>query len=148
MPDDVRRPVDPAYASADDRAAFSDAFPLLLLSRESLGDLNARLEARGVGPAIVERFRPNVVVDGTVGPFAEDAWRDVRIGEVALVVAKPCARCVLPTVDPATGVKSPRGEPLRTLAEYRTRNGKVLFAQNVLVRGPGRIAVGDRVLAG
>jgi uncharacterized protein YcbX len=148
MPDDVRRPVDPTYASADDRAAFCDAFPLLLLSRESLGDLNARLEARGVAPAVVERFRPNVVVDGTAGPFAEDGWRDVRIGEVALAVAKPCARCVLPTVDPATGVKSPRGEPLRTLAEYRTRNGKVLFAQNVLVRGPGRIAVGDAVLAG
>jgi len=86
-------------------------------------------------------------VADTAGPFAEDAWRGLRIGEAAVAVAKPCARCVLTTVDPATGVKSPRGEPLRTLAEYRTRNGKVLFAQNVLVRTPGRIAVGDAVTA-
>lgn len=145
MPQDVRRPVDPAYAGPDDRAPFSDAFPLLLLSRESLADLNARLVARGVDAVGVERFRPNIVVDGTAGAFAEDAWGTIAGGEVVLRVAKPCARCVLTTVDPVTAEPSPRGEPLRTLATYRTRGGKVLFAQNALVARGGALAVGDAV---
>jgi hypothetical protein len=147
MPDDVLRPVDPTYAGPNDRAAFSDAFPVLLVSRESLDDLNARLVVRDASPVVVERFRPNVVVEGTKGPFAEDTWGEVAAGDVVLRVAKPCARCVLTTVDPATGVPSPRGEPLRTLATYRTRANKVLFAQNALVVRGGAIAVGDRVLA-
>lgn len=145
MADDVRRRVDPANAAPDDRAPFSDAYPLLVVSRESLADLNARLAEHGVPTVGIERFRPNVVVAETAGAFAEDAWKDVTIGAVRLRVAKPCGRCVLTTVDPATGVASPRGEPLRTLASYRTRDGKVLFAQNVLVRSTGRIAVGDAV---
>jgi hypothetical protein len=147
LPDDVRRPVDPTYAGPDDRAAFSDAFPVLLLSRESLADLNARLVERGVAPVVVERFRPNVVVEGTGAPFAEDAWRDVSLGGAGLRVVKPCARCVLTTVDPATGEPSARGEPLRTLATYRTRAGKVLFAQNALVTRGGEVAEGDAVSA-
>jgi uncharacterized protein YcbX len=143
IPDDVRRPVDPTYAGPDDRAAFSDAFPVLLLSRESLADLNARLVGRGVTPAVVERFRPNVLVEGTSAPFAEDAWTDVWLGAAGLRVVKPCARCVLTTVDPATAEPSARGEPLRTLATYRTRGGKVLFAQNALVTRGGDVAEGD-----
>jgi uncharacterized protein len=148
MPDDVRRPVDPTYAGPDDRAAFSDAFPLLLVSRESLADLNGRLASRGVEPVTVRRFRPNVVVEGTAGAFAEDAWGAVEVGEVALRVVKPCARCVLTTVDPDTAEPSPRGEPLRTLATFRTRNGKVHFAQNALVARGGTLRVGDLVREG
>jgi len=147
MPDDVRRPVDPTYAGPGDRAAFSDAFPLLVASLESLADLNARLAERGVPSVGIERFRPNIVVEGTGAPFAEDAWTRVDVGEAALHVVKPCARCVLTTVDPETAVKSPRGEPLRTLATYRTRAGKTYFAQNALVRRGGVVRVGDVVHA-
>ncbi len=145
MPDDVRRPVDPAYAGPDDRAAFSDGFPLLVLSDASLADLNARLAERGIEPVVVERFRPNVVVTDTA-PFAEDTWRDVAAGDVQLRIVKPCGRCVLTTVDPATAEVSPRGEPLRTLATYRTRGAKVMFAQNALVVRGGTLRVGDAVV--
>jgi uncharacterized protein YcbX len=147
MPDDVVRPVDPHYAGPDDRAAFADAFPVLLLSRESLADLNARLQARGETPVGVERFRPNVVVEGVGAAFAEDGWHELTLGSAALRVVKPCARCVLTTVDPETGQPSARGEPLRTLATYRNRGGKVLFAQNALVVRCGTVAVGDAVHA-
>jgi uncharacterized protein YcbX len=147
MPDDVIRPVDPRYAGPDDRAAFADAFPVLLLSRESLADLNARLDARGEAPVGVERFRPNVLVEGTGAAFAEDEWKAIALGGAALRVVKPCARCVLTTVDPETGQPSARGEPLRTLATYRTRGGKVLFAQNALVRRGGTVRIGDEVRA-
>jgi hypothetical protein len=143
----VRRPVEPAYAGPDDRAAFSDAYPILLLSRESLDDLNARLAERGVGRATVRRFRPNVLVERTSGAYAEDGWGAIAVGEAAMRVVKPCARCVLTTVDPETAEPSARGEPLRTLATYRTRGGKVLFAQNALVERGGAIRVGDEVRA-
>jgi hypothetical protein len=148
MPDDVWRQVDRTYAGDGDRTSFTDAFPLLVLSRESVADLNARLAAKGVPPVDERRFRPNVLVEGAGRPFAEDEWGDVRLGAVAVRVAKPCARCVLTTVNPDTAEVSPRGEPLRTLSEYRTRGGKVLFAQNALVRAPGVVAVGDAVEVG
>jgi uncharacterized protein YcbX len=147
MPDDVIRPVDPRFAGPDDRAAFADALPVLLVSRESVADLNARLVARGEAPVGVERFRPNVVVESTGAAFAEDDWEAIALGDAALRVVKPCARCVLTTVDPESGQPSARGEPLRTLATYRTRGGKVLFAQNALVARRGAVAVGDAVHA-
>jgi uncharacterized protein len=146
MPDDVWRQVDPTYAGPRDRTSFTDAFPLLVLSRESVADLNERLAAKGVAPVDERRFRPNVVVEGTGRPFAEDDWGDVRLGSAALRVVKPCARCVVTTIDPDSAEPSPRGEPLRTMAEYRTRDGKTNFAQNALVRAAGRVAVGDAVI--
>lgn len=136
----MQRPVDPKYAPPGDRVGFADAFPLLLLSRASLQELNRRLPR----PVTLSHFRPNLVVDGCAA-FAEDGWRRLRVGEVELEVVKPCSRCVFTTVDPWTGVKAPDGEPLRTLATFRRQGGKVLFGQNVLVRRPGVLQVGDAV---
>jgi uncharacterized protein len=136
----MERPVDPSYAAPEDRVGFADAFPLLLLSRASLEELNRRLPR----PVAVEHFRPNLVLEGCE-PFAEDAWRRLRVGSVELEVVKPCARCVFTTVDPRTGVKAADGEPLRTLATFRRREGRVLFGQNAVVRRPGTIQVGDAV---
>ena len=134
----MERPVDPQYARPEDRVGFADAFPLLLLSRASLEELNRRLPR-----AITEEhFRPNLLVEGCE-PFAEDGWRRLRVGAVELEIVKPCARCVFTTVDPLTGVKATDGEPLRTLSSFRRRDGKVMFGQNVLVRRPGMIQVGD-----
>jgi uncharacterized protein YcbX len=145
MPDDSRRPIDHDAATPADRAAFSDAFPVLVASQASLDDLNARLAASGKPAVTMERFRPNVVVVGDAEPYAEDRWGRVRVGDVALDLVKPCARCVVTTIDPDTA----RGgaEPLRTLSEYRKVGSKVMFAQNALVRATGRVRVGDRVLA-
>ncbi len=144
MPDDARRPIDHDAATSDDRAAFSDAFPVLVASQASLDDLNARLAARGQPPVTMERFRPNVVVAGDAAPYAEDDWGRVRVGDLALDLVKPCARCVVTTIDPDTA----RGgaEPLRTLNEYRKVGGKVMFAQNALVRAGGPVRVGDAVV--
>lgn len=136
----MERPVDPKYAGPEDRVGFPDGFPLLLLSRASLEALNARLPQ----PVTVEHFRPNLVVEGCE-PFAEDGWKRLRVGSVELEVVKPCARCVFTTVDPQTGEKAKNGEPLRTLTGFRRMNGKVMFGQNVLVRRPGMIRVGDPI---
>lgn len=136
----MERPVNPHYAGPEDRVGFPDAFPLLLLSRASLEELNRRLPR----PITVEHFRPNLVLEGCE-PFAEDSWRRLRVGSVELEIVKPCARCVFTTVDPLTGVKATDGEPLRTLSEFRRRDGKVMFGQNALVRRPGTLQVGDPV---
>ena len=92
----------------------------------------------------MERFRPNLVVGGAPA-FAEDGWNGLRVGEVIFRVAKPCSRCSVITVDPATGETGP--EPLRTLATYRKREGGVMFGVNlVAIAGiPGELRAEDRV---
>lgn len=140
MADQTRRPVDPDYAGPEDVVSFADGFPLLVTTDGSLADLNRRLDV----PVSMGRFRPNLVLSG-VPAYAEDGWSAIRIGGVELGVVKPCARCVFTTIDPRTGAADPVREPLRTLATYRKAEGGVMFGQNLTVRRPGPIAVGDTV---
>jgi uncharacterized protein YcbX len=132
------RPVDPRYAVGAAHVSFADGYPLLLTTMASLDDLNRRLDAA----LPMRRFRPNVVVAGAE-PYAEDRWRTIRVGAVGFHVVKPCARCVVTTTDPETGARGK--EPLRTLATYRRKNGKVYFGQNLIPGGRGTIRVGDAV---
>jgi uncharacterized protein YcbX len=120
------------------RISFADAYSFLVLSRESLDALNARL-AR---PLPMNRFRPNIVLQGA-GPFAEDGWEGIRIGDVQFDAAGPCARCVTTTTDQETGARA--SEPLRTLATFRRDGNEVNFGQNHNHRGTGTIRVGDPV---
>ena len=138
FPDDEVRAVDPRYAQPGDRTAFSDGFPLLLIAQASLDDLNSRLDA----PISMARFRPNVVVQGCEA-FAEDHWKEIRIGDLKFRIVKPCSRCIIPGIDPLTGERGL--EPLRTLAGYRKRGEKIFFGQNVIADGQGEIHVGMTV---
>lgn len=124
--------------------AFSDAFPLLVVSEESVADLNRRV---GGEPFLrMDRFRPNLVLTGCDAPYAEDTWKTYRVGEVRLFNAGPCGRCPITTTDQQTLARTP--EPLRTLAGYRRQpDGNVVFGQNVIHRQPGaRLRVGDNVV--
>lgn len=138
LADDDARPLASSSAQPGDRVSFADGFPFLLISSASLEGLNRRLPM----PVPMDRFRPNIVVEGCEA-HAEDAWRRVRIGEVAFRVAKACARCVVTTVDQSTGERE--REPLRTLSTYRTVDGQVLFGQNLVHDGRGVLRVGDLV---
>lgn len=137
LADHQHRPVQNEAAQFDDEVGFADGSPLLLISDASLSELNSRLET----PVGIERFRPNLVVTADA-PHAEDEWRSIGIGAATLDVAWPSSRCVLTTVDPATGVKDPAGEPLGTLGSYRRRDAKVYFGQNLIPRALGTIRVG------
>ncbi len=139
MPDDGVRSVDPAYARSEDEVGFADGFPLLLITRDSLHAFNAELPA----PIGSERFRPNIVLAGAA-PYAEDAWRRLRIGDIEFEVAKPCARCVIPSLDPATGERQPVVS--KALARTRRRDNAVYFGQNLIHRGLGTIRVGDEAV--
>jgi len=133
------RKVSEKYAiNPDDHTAFADGYPILLTSEESLEDLNARLET----PVPMNRFRPNMVVKGCE-PFAEDTWSRICIGDTELAIVKPCARCVVTTIDKETLAKSK--EPLKTLASYRTWNGGAMFGQNVIPVNEGRLRLGMNV---
>jgi uncharacterized protein YcbX len=130
------RTVDPDYAPPGHRVGFADAFPFLMISEASLADLNRRLAT----PLPMNRFRPNLVIAG-LEPFGEDRLGAFGIGRLRFSAVKPCDRCVVTTTDQQTGERGV--EPLRTLATYRRINGKVLFGQNVVHEGSGRLRVGD-----
>lgn len=136
--DDVHRQVDLRFARAGDAVGFADGFSFLLTTEASLADLVARAGQ----PLSMARFRPNLVVRGA-SPYAEDGWRRLRIGPIEVELVKPCARCVMTTIDPATGEAG--HEPLRTLARYRNAAGKVLFGWNGVHRRSGVLQVGDPV---
>ena len=140
MDDQYARKVHPDFAlSPEDRVGFADGYPILIISQESLDDLNQRLE----NPVPMNRFRPNIVVNGTT-PFAEDGWKRIRIGQVEMALVKPCARCNVPTIDQDTAKNGK--EPNTTLAKYRKINGKVMFGVNVIPVTLGTIQIGDPVV--
>lgn len=141
MPNDSLRPTDPTYAEAI--TSLSDGFPYLIASTASLADLNHRLEASGSVPVPMERFRPNLVVDGGM-PFQEDAWETLMIGDVPFRAVKPCSRCVITTTHQLTGERGP--EPLRTLATFRRQGHRILFGVNAVAGTPGTITAGDAVI--
>jgi uncharacterized protein len=142
MPPERARPVDPAYARASDRVGFADGFPLLLTAQSSLDAINAALPQ----PVPMERFRPNVVVEGSEA-FDEDAWAAIRVGLARCRSVKPCARCVIVNTDPWSGSRSV--EPLKTLSRLRQLEGKVYFGHNLVHarESIGRwVSLGDEVV--
>lgn len=153
FPDDRRREVEPEWLRGERaHTAFPDGYPFLLTAEASLGALNERLGSKGLDPVPMNRFRPNIVVDGEM-PFAErnleeiagdgDRW---RIG-----IRKPCKRCKVVTVDQQTGTTPALKEPLKTLAEMATQPGMkgAFFGQNAIpLSGEGQtLRVGDPVAA-
>lgn len=144
LPDGASRRVSPKYSPEPAWTSLTDGYPALLVSEASLADLNQRLQERGQPAVEMRRFRPNIVVSG-VPAYAEDDWQRIQLGDIPFDVVKPCARCVMTTVDPARGEILDPLEPLATLATYRRVEGKVMFAQNVIHRATGVLRVGDAV---
>jgi uncharacterized protein len=138
MPQSTQRKADPRFALNGESVSFADGFPFLLISEASLGDLNDRLAY----PIEMKRFRPNFVVSGAEA-FGEDTWKSIQIGDIQFDLVKPCARCILTTIDPETGEKG--AEPLKTLASYRRVNNKVLFGQNLVAVKEGTVSEGDNI---
>lgn len=133
---EFRRPVESGRGRY---IAFADGYPLLLISQAALDALNERLPV----PIDMRRFRPNIVVDGCPA-HAEDGWRRIRIGELSFRVAKPCARCTIPEVDPDVG-RVVDG-PTAVLATYRRfSDGEIYFGQNLIHEAEGELRLGDSV---
>ena len=122
---------------ADALNLFSDGFPLLVVSQGSLDELNAKLAEAGHAAVSMDRFRPNIVLEG-VSAQDEDRVEALHIdtdeGEVQLPCAKPCPRCPIPDIDPATAVSSPEvGDMLRTYRQNARLDGAITFGTNCIV---------------
>jgi uncharacterized protein YcbX len=152
MPDESERPVNPRFAVNGEIVSFADGYPFMLIGQSSLDDLNSRLETK----LPMNRFRPNLVVSGAEA-FAEDRWKKIRIGETVFRATKPCARCVITTIEQSAG-RFDGKEPLKTLAAYRRAKdvfpddletfgldeNSVMFGQNLVAENFGStVRVGD-----
>lgn len=140
MPSTINRWIEEKYAVHNETVSFADAMPFLIIGQSSLEDLNRKLSA----PLAMDRFRPNFVFSGEE-PFSEDHWTEVEIGECLFKRTKPCARCIITTIDQETAAMGK--EPLKTLATYRSIGNKVIFGQNMIALTTGTVKVGDILTA-
>nr|ABK21688.1 unknown [Picea sitchensis] len=127
------RPTPAEYARGF-KTMFSDEYPFLVISQESLDTLNKQLKE----PLPINRFRTNIFVENCE-PFAEDLWKTLRINGLTFHGVKLCARCKVPTVNQETGI--PGNEPAETLSKFRSgdilfsgkkKRGEVFFGQNLI----------------
>jgi uncharacterized protein YcbX len=140
MPETSERLVDYRYVMEDSTTSFSDGYSFLLISEASLEELN-NLAGTDFG---MDRFRPNIVVTESL-PQEEEEWHEMQIGTGLFTGVKPCARCVLTTIDQDSGIGGK--EPLKTLATYKRVGKRILFGQNLVYNGGGKlIKIGDEVL--
>lgn len=124
---------------------FADGYPFLIAGQTSLDDLNLRLATQNKPAVGMSRFRPNIVLQG-LEAYEEDYISSLRIGRLTFALVKPCARCPMPNVDPATAEIDT--EPMETLSDYRRFDEGIMFGVNAVVGGtePGSVlSVGDRV---
>jgi uncharacterized protein len=116
---------------------FADGFPVLVASTGSIDELNRKLLEAGHAAVGVERFRPNIVLGG-LEPHDEDRLLSYQVstasGTVVLRPVKPCARCPIPNIDPATAQSSPAvGDTLQTYRQDARMDGAITFGMNAIV---------------
>ena len=142
MDNGCERIMKPLYGGgAASKVSYADTAPILLVSAESLHELNSKLPEK-IG---MQHFRPNIVATGCE-PNEEDGWKLIRIGDVLFDVNERCKRCVMTTIDPVTAARNKNQEPLRTLATYkRHARGGVSFGVTLIPRSPGAIRLGDQI---
>jgi uncharacterized protein YcbX len=119
-------------ARPGDIFTFADAAPMLAISEASLAHLNDRIQENHGERVPMNRFRPNIVVNGCEA-FAEDSWSRFRIGDVVFRSAGTSQRCIITTTDQFTGARGK--EPLKTLATFRrdpASPSEVIFGLNLI----------------
>lgn len=119
---------------------YFDAFPLLLLSEQSLRSMQ---EAAPASRFDMRRFRPNLLVDAPGDArFPETGWLGarLRVGEAELRVTVDCPRCVMTT----HGFADLPRDPAVMRALVREAGGSLgVYAS---VERPGRVRVGDALI--
>jgi MOSC domain-containing protein len=138
MPETSKRGTSTKYFKESKNVSFADGYPFLIIGEESLNYLNSKLDK----PVFMDQFRPNIVFSGG-SKHDEDNWNSIRIGELEFSVVKPCARCVITTIDTATATKNK--EPLATLSTYRKFNSKIMFGQNAIGYSNGKLRISDKI---
>lgn len=149
------------YPGLKATAKYQDMYPLLILSEENIPAIESELrkhvgtqgigEEWATGKLVIERYRPNIILKGG-GAFAEDGWDEISIGAddaPAISLVSYCTRCLLPNVNPETGVRD-AAVPYKVTMKFRTgldpkQKLKPCVGCNAVPHGNGRISVGDWV---
>lgn len=130
-----------------DTGALHDETSYMLMNQASLDDLNARIEKS----VTLLQYRPNFVVKGPEA-WAEDSWKWVKIGnETIFKNVQPCIRCIFTNIDPVSGERNPKMEPLKTLRTFRTFEkiaADPWFGIHLGIRSNGKVKLGDDVYVG
>lgn len=138
MTDETTISIDERYNINNSINSFSDGYPILMISQASLNDFNSKTTET----ITMDRFRPNLVFTGG-DAFIENRMKNFEINGLKFYGVKPCARCVVTTINQSTANKGK--EPLRTLATYRNTNNKIYFGENVIASNIGQINIGDAI---
>lgn len=138
MPNSTNRKTSTKYYHKSKNVSFADGYPYLIIGEQSLNNLNDKL----INKVKMSQFRPNLVFKGGI-KHDEDNWNEILIGKIKFAVVKPCARCVVTTIDPTDGSKNK--EPLATLNGYRNFSGKIMFGQNAIALSEGRVKLEDTI---
>lgn len=142
-----RRLASAEWSATETPVSFADGYPVLITTTASLEALNRDMADHGEGTVGMDRFRPNIVIDGATA-WDEDRWAALEIGGLRFDLVKPCARCIMTTQDQATGsreVPSPMPAMGRIRMSADRRVPGPLFGWNAVPWADGRIAVGDAV---
>ena len=126
--------------------ALVDDRPVLIISENSLNDLNVALKQRGVERYLMNRFRPNFETAVTK-PYQEDEWREILIGDVKLEGKGACERCQLPDIDQALGEYSDPTREIKIVDILKQHRGteKAIFGQYFHHMNVGTVHVGDEI---
>ncbi len=138
---ECERAADLKYAELGTKVSYADGFPLLVVSETSIEALNKECIDAEVS---ARNFRPNIVIAGTEA-FAEIDWQGLIANQVLMSVVKPCERCVIPTINPETGLK--QAGILPVLLRFCRREKKIYFGQNLTFKySKGmELSIGDSV---
>lgn len=124
----------------DFQTSFSDVYPFLLASEDSLAAVSEQVGH----DMVMTRFRPNIVVAGAP-PFEEDSWKTFNVSGSQFSVASQCVRCKVVTVDPDTGIYDEHNQPTVALKQIRSFGKTVCFGQNVI---PSKFSQGSSLSVG
>ena len=131
------RPVPAKYLNGvEAQSAFSDQFPYLITSWESLEKLNTGLIKNGSQVAEMDRFRPNIVVKG-IDNLEKKTSQNLLCQKSGydFGLRKPCKRCKIITINQDDGKIDNPKEPLATLTSLRFSDEikGAFFGQNAIL---------------
>jgi uncharacterized protein YcbX len=132
MPENVTRLASSKYVDFEQKVSYADGFPLLLTTLASLNAVNACLKDDfNFSEIEMQRFRPNIVIDGDFEAFAERDWKAIDVAGVRFDIVKPCSRCVIPSIDPVT--LASQSPVIRALKKMCDQDDVIVFGQNMVV---------------
>lgn len=121
---------------------YADSMPLMVMSQATIDEINRHIDL----PVTWRNFRPNILVSGVSNAFAEDYWEKIKIGTSEMQMVHGCARCVMTTIDPHTGVLREDREPMLSLRNYRRFPDKQIYVgQHGKVTEPSLMKSGDLI---